>query len=195
VNEAVGVFASGVPSPLKSQLHSVTSASSSLVLVKVHDTLMMQGGTAKFAIGAVLSGGPPPSLQAEASTSVPVTTASRPIDRIESSQPRSDKVPREPTGCDARDLAHANDRRLRQSRANRRRSAASAGSAAQLLILNEHSLPIGEVSQPCGRPTTVATGSAKLTRPASRPSSTSGAEPLRASLSSGFDLPCCGVVT
>jgi hypothetical protein len=62
---------------------------------------MVQDGTAKFATGAVLSGGvmpPPPSPQAEASASIAVTTASITIDRMESSQPGSDKVPRESTG-------------------------------------------------------------------------------------------------
>ena len=50
-------------------------ASSVLVLTKSQGTLMVQDGTAKFATGAVFSGGviPPSSLQAGARTSVPVT--------------------------------------------------------------------------------------------------------------------------
>jgi hypothetical protein len=55
-------------------------------------------GRAKFATGAVLSGGEmlAPSLHAEASTKVPVTAASIPIDRI-IIPAKSDEVPREPT--------------------------------------------------------------------------------------------------
>jgi hypothetical protein len=62
-----------------------------LVLTKSHFTLMVHVGTAKFATGPVFSGGampPPPSLHAQASTSVPVATARLAIDRMESSQPK-----------------------------------------------------------------------------------------------------------
>jgi hypothetical protein len=85
VNDAFAVLASEASSPSKSQFHSITSTSSVLVLAKLQATSMVHGGTSKFATGAVLSGGgvPPPSLHAEASTSVAVTTASIPIDRIE----------------------------------------------------------------------------------------------------------------
>jgi hypothetical protein len=90
LKDAVAVFASASPSPSKSQLHSVTSASSVLVLAKLQASSMVHGGTAKFATGAVFSGGvmPPSPLHAQASTIVPVTKANRPIDRIESSQPK-----------------------------------------------------------------------------------------------------------
>src|SRR5688572_28070260 len=84
MNDALAVVASGSPSPSKSQLHPVTCASSVLVLVKVQATLMVHGGRSNFASGAVLSGGgvPAPSPHAEASSSIPVTTASVPTDRI-----------------------------------------------------------------------------------------------------------------
>src|SRR4051812_28950633 len=88
--DAVSVAAAGMPSPLKSQLHSVTAASSVLALAKAHGTSIIHGGTVKIASGAAFLGGgrpPPLSPQAEPSTSSPVTTTSVPIDRIESSQP------------------------------------------------------------------------------------------------------------
>jgi hypothetical protein len=71
-----------------------------LLLAKVHATSMVHGGTVKIATGAWFSGGirPPPSLHDEARTSVPAATANRPIERIESSQPENEDVPREPTG-------------------------------------------------------------------------------------------------
>src|SRR4051794_24430712 len=106
--EAVAVLASSCPSPSKSQLQLVTATSSVLLLTKVQAPPVEQDGRSKRATGAVLSGGgvPAPSLQAEASTRVPVTTASRPIDRIECSQLRSC-----PKGADMR--------RMSQSRASR----------------------------------------------------------------------------
>src|SRR3954454_7716651 len=127
---AVAVLASSCPSPSKSQLQLVTATSSVLLLTKVQAPPVKQDGRSKRATGAVLSGGgvPAPSLQAEASTSVPVTTASRPIDRIECSQLRSC-----PKGADMR--------RMSQSRATRPRSLRHPRSGPQTLKLHASSFP------------------------------------------------------
>src|SRR5262245_8454822 len=65
---------------------------------------MVHGGTVNIATGASFSGGVRslPALHAEARTTVPVATASRPIDRMESSQPDNEDVPRDPTGFERR---------------------------------------------------------------------------------------------
>ena len=165
VNAALAVVASGLPSPSKSQLHAVTAASSVLVLTKSHGTLMVHGGTAKLATGAVFSGGgvPPSPLHAEASTSVPVTTASIPIDRIESSQPKAAKCLKclgRGRGFDARDLGPRQRRHMCESRANRRRTFAHLPCQPQRLILHGPRTVIREVSYLCDGSTSVATASA-----------------------------------
>ncbi len=114
----------------------------------------------KFATGAVFSGGgvPAPSLQAEASTSVPITTANRPIDRIESSHPRSDIVSGEATGWMRCDITPAHVRRMRQSRASRRRTCRRSPSPLRNAVVLHGLSPLIQrrLSSCASRPTTVA---------------------------------------
>src|SRR5687768_15302391 len=80
--------------------------SSGSVLVSVNTQLSWVQTSVKLATGGWLSGGgvPPPSPHAEASTSAAVTAANVRIDRIESSQPKSDEGPTGVDGTDARGL-------------------------------------------------------------------------------------------
>jgi hypothetical protein len=85
VYEAVAVVASGVSSPLNSQLHFVTPTSSLLLLTKLQAVPAVHEGRSNSATGgALIRSVVVPSLQPKASTRVPTIPASRPTDRIES---------------------------------------------------------------------------------------------------------------